>query len=102
MNTATITATATGLTIRIGQTFLSVRRNAATKDVETHHNLEGANISAGLSIQRTVRQIMKANSRASYEQRFAKAAKMLVDANTKTYRTISNHLTNSWAAISEG
>lgn len=99
---ATITATPTGLTIRIGQTFLSVRRNAATKDVETHHNLEGSNMKAVLSISKTIRQIMNANSRASYEQRFAKANKMLVDANTKTYKTIANHLQTSWSAICEG
>lgn len=98
---ATITSTSTGLTIKIGQTFLSVRRNAATKDVETHHNLEGANMKAGLGISKTIRQIMKANGRASYEQRFNKAAKLLKDANMKSYRTISNHLQNSWNEICE-
>ncbi len=98
----TITTTPTGLTIRIGQTFLSVRRNAATKDVETHHNLEGANVKAGLGISKTIRQIMKANGRASYEQRFTKVGKLLKDANAKSYRTISNHLENSWTEISEG
>lgn len=74
-------------------TSMTIRRNAATRDIEIHHNIEGKDAKPAQEIRKVVRSIMNANSRSSYEQRFKKVAKILSDVGTQaTFKVLSNRL----------
>lgn len=85
----TINSTTGSVTVIHNSRQFSIRRNAAAKDLEFHHNLEGKDIKPALRIGRALRAIMKtAGPKSSYAQRFAKVNSALAKAGTITSLTV--------------